>query len=592
MTDAADPDKEDLEGRARVKAVANVVAYLIALALFMTGTGVSFNTVRTTQYSIENGLFEDCLQQNYGNSDRVCQEVQQPNVGCANAWYVLSAARAFTIISSIVAGVVVLAAVVRLFKRDFLANGLRIPFVLTVITLKITSVIAWILAFDLYAGEFCGKRLSDDFANHVGPSGPVLLVGSCVLMLAMLVEIFIADEGAIKTPEEDAEGKARNKTLFVTFAGIAAATLFVAGVATTFVFFQSTTADKVDYGYFQTCTNINDTKTCSDVTEDSVACTDMFQTLQATRAFIVITACVAGLVVLISTVRLCKPSIIANGFGKFFYRLLFVSTLVSAIIAWALAFSLYGSVFCGRRYADMEHSHVGASGPLVFVGSLVWLFLLGLELSIPDAGTEVVLQTAETKIRNKTIFVIVALVGASMLFFTAAGTAWVEVKSPIGTFTLTFFQRCFVNFADEKQCLDLTSDEITCDDAWKTVQAGRAFTIITSVLAGLIALFAIARLCKPALMEGALKWVYYLVALLTWASSAIAWTVTFGLFASSFCGEKLMDNKDAHVGPSGPCSFVGFIFVFLALCAECLMSTTADAAAAAEPTKEELKNKE
>jgi len=169
------------------------ILMLIATALFIAGTATSFNTFQSGATQVTNSFFVTCA--TVGGTSEGCTNTVS---SCSDLQALIEAGRAFSITSSIVAGLIMLAAFVRLLHNDLLLGFGRVPFIIFFVLLLCTACVMWILAFVAYADTFCGVSFRDNANNKVGPCGPLFLVGWVVVIVAFALEVTY--DGASENP--------------------------------------------------------------------------------------------------------------------------------------------------------------------------------------------------------------------------------------------------------------------------------------------------------------------------------------------------------------------------------------------------------
>jgi len=168
---------------------------------------------------------------------------------------------------------------------------------------------------------------------------------------------------------------------------------------------------------------------------------------------------------------------------------------------------------------------------------------------------------------------------AMALYIAGAATAWVTTDIS-GTQTKSTFWTTCTTKSDTTTCATIA--DATCADLQKTIDAGKSFGIITTVLGGLVAVVAGLRLWKSDLVTGTLRVFWIIFVLLALTAACLQWIISFAAYASTFCDFKYRDLSFANAGPQGPLFFVGFCLSFVGLIFEFIWGGAPEAAAAAD----------
>jgi hypothetical protein len=172
--------------------VAVFILMVIATALFIAGTSTAFSVHEIGNLYVTNTFFESTITN--GATESSARTVS----ACGEFQALIEAGRAFTIATTVLGGLIMLGAFVRLLHNDLLLGLGRVPFVIGFVFLLLIGCVAWILAFVAYAETFCGSALSDDPDNRVGPSGPLFVTGWVIAIIAMVLEIVY--DGSSESP--------------------------------------------------------------------------------------------------------------------------------------------------------------------------------------------------------------------------------------------------------------------------------------------------------------------------------------------------------------------------------------------------------
>lgn len=189
-------------------------------------------------------------------------------------------------------------------------------------------------------------------------------------------------------------------------------------------------------------------------------------------------------------------------------------------------------------------------------------------------------------------------VGALVLFIASCGTNWLE--NTVGTVKndYSYYRICSKVGSADSTCKDLTKATINCDKRFQMIEAGRAFTLISTLFVGFLTVLSIYRIFNNAILLKAtvVGKVYIGVGLLALIFGIFNWIVGFALYSEEYCGFKpASDTTQNKIGPTAPAAFVASCIWLLSLLAECIFSDVdADASDdkkedAAEPTAEEKK---
>jgi hypothetical protein len=179
------------------------------------------------------------------------------------------------------------------------------------------------------------------------------------------------------------------KFILVFFFFMAALALFIAATATAFV--QSDPTGRLFYGYWNYCTrpNTDVSYTCNKVDSGLVQCSDFYQTIQAAEAFFILSDILIGVVWILSMIRFAYVDFLARGPARWTYMALAIFALLCSIVAWCLAFALYGKDICGKgSLRGTPGVMVGQSPPLAFVGSFLFFVGLIIECTMVDVVEE------------------------------------------------------------------------------------------------------------------------------------------------------------------------------------------------------------
>lgn len=172
--------------------VAIFILLIVATALFIAGTSTSFNTFKDGNHEIYNTFF-------YTRNTQGGSEAYSTTVPACDDFYALiEAGRAFSLATTIMAGLLMLGAFVRLLHNDLMLGNGRVPFITFMVLTVVTGCVMWILAFVAYADTFCGVSLSDDPNTRVGPCGPLFLTGWVIMIIVLALEITY--DGAAEDP--------------------------------------------------------------------------------------------------------------------------------------------------------------------------------------------------------------------------------------------------------------------------------------------------------------------------------------------------------------------------------------------------------
>jgi vacuolar-type H+-ATPase subunit I/STV1 len=193
--------------------------------------------------------------------------------------------------------------------------------------------------------------------------------------------------------------------------------------------------------------------------------------------------------------------------------------------------------------------------------------------------------------------------GALVLFIASCGTNWLE--STVGTTKneYSYYRICSKVGSADATCKDLDKASINCDKRFQMVEAGRAFTLISTIFVGILTVLSFYRIFNNAILVKAfiVGKVYIIVGLLALIFGVFNWIVGFALYSEEYCGYKPASNTDQNkIGPTAPAAFVASCIWLLSLLAECIFSDVdADAVEgstedkkedAAEPTAEAKKD--
>lgn len=184
------------------------------------------------------------------------------------------------------------------------------------------------------------------------------------------------------------------------------------------------------------------------------------------------------------------------------------------------------------------------------------------------------------------IVLAVFFTSAMALFIAGAATSFVVYESATTIAKSTFWQTCTSVNGGDYTCADIAKQ--TCDDLQMTIDAGKSWGIITTVLGGLVAAVAVARAIKTDLLGSTSRIFFIIFIFIALIASVLQWIIAFAAYASSFCGTKLRDNANMTAGPQGPLFFVGSVLIFVGVILEFIygapLETTTTGATKEEPT--------
>jgi len=184
------------------KPLSIVLLYIAGFILFLGGTGTNYVSIDLGQnksLSRDIGLWRDCTRASNANqAQSSCTDLDLSAVKnqCSALMQTIVADRAFYIITDVLWGFAVIAALVRLGKPDLLAyhTHTRHAYKAIVAFSLVTSIVAWVLVLSLFGGYFCNVRLSDSTANTIGVSGAAGFAGFCLVVIGFTVEIAVDEE--------------------------------------------------------------------------------------------------------------------------------------------------------------------------------------------------------------------------------------------------------------------------------------------------------------------------------------------------------------------------------------------------------------
>ena len=108
----------------------------------------------------------------------------------------------------------------------------------------------------------------------------------------------------------------------------------------------------------------------------------------------------------------------------------------------------------------------------------------------------------------------------------------------------------------------------SCGDLQALIEAGRAFSLATVILSGIIMLLTLGRLVRNDLMLGDARKLFITLMVFCIIFACITWILAFVAYAQSFCDVNLSDSPFNHVGPCGPLFVSGFAIAIIAMALE------------------------
>jgi len=172
--------------------VAVFVITFIFTGLFIAGTTTAFNIYQNGQQYITASFFTTV------NTNNGAEARPRTVSACKDLEALIQAGRAFAIMTDVVAGIIMLWSLARLFHNDLLLGSGRVVFILLYVLLLIFSLIFWILAFCAFSERWCGASFTDDSNNKIGPCGPVVVSGWALAIVGFALELVY--DGACENP--------------------------------------------------------------------------------------------------------------------------------------------------------------------------------------------------------------------------------------------------------------------------------------------------------------------------------------------------------------------------------------------------------
>jgi len=163
--------------------VAVFVLSVVYTGLFIAATATGFNIFQNGQQYITQTFF---WTQNTNNGAEVYTRTTS---ACKDLQALIEAGRAFSIMTDIVAGIIMLWSFARLFHNDLLLGSGRAVFMFWYVLLFCFSTVFWILPFAAFSERWCGASFTDDSNNKVGPCGPCAISAWAIVIAAWVVEL-------------------------------------------------------------------------------------------------------------------------------------------------------------------------------------------------------------------------------------------------------------------------------------------------------------------------------------------------------------------------------------------------------------------
>lgn len=176
----------------------------------------------------------------------------------------------------------------------------------------------------------------------------------------------------------------------------------------------------------------------------------------------------------------------------------------------------------------------------------------------------------------KAIIVAIANTLCFLFFALSTGTSFVEIATSGRETTVGYWRTCTKIVAtDVTTCEDLTSAKVNCDKRFTNIQAGRAFTLIATIVIGIMAVLSWYRIANNLFLSRATIFgkVYLVTGLVALAFGVFSWIVGFAQYSEEYCGTDFSKNTDVNkIGPSAPLGFNASVLFFVTLIIECLLA--------------------